>query len=268
MSKKRFKRKKRAEVKTLKKRRYKLLITSFLLVVLLTMMSFLIEIKLPTPLTMEVLGNRTLVITLYKISKLDTRFNGSVNNEISVVIGNENVTFLIPNVSKDVEFIKESKSLVINEGSQALKTYLKIGNAVFPGPEVNPSSYEDMDYILTYFPYEIHFVFSSMLCNASIKVVSKNFLRIDKVFIKSNDNKTYADVEECYNSTCFLKLNMCLLKPDVEAVLTAFNLVKIKATSKEAYLDLKENLWLPLTLGVAVITLTAFKVGYVKRSWK
>ncbi len=254
------------KTKVLKKHKSKFLVV-FLIVIFFIMISPLIKVRLPALTTIKILGNQTLVITLYKVSKVEPQLT-ILNNEVTVIVGNKSITFLIPNISKSIELIKENKSLIINEKVQNLKTYLKIGNTIFPGPEINPSLYEEQDYILTYFPYEIHFIFSNMLCNASFEVTSERFLRIDEIIVKSSSNKAYVSINKCHNSTCFLKLNVCLLKPDVEVYLTAFNLIKIRSTLKESYLDLKDNLWLPIVLGMVVVVLTAYRVGYVKLALK
>lgn len=236
-----------------------LLLLGLVLALLYTALTFNVSIPVAGDfITYSVDGERALNITLFRARYVGRPETGA--KTIRVYVDEDFIEFGIPEGKEGTAIYLGTSKLVTVKGEE-VQPKVKIpldddyrNYVVYPGPPLKTSALgRSEDYIITQFPLELHFVFTVLLCNVTVRAkllgASPDSLEIE--FVSKEGAPAERESLRCDGELCETRLkSQCVLSYNLSAKFTYLGVIKLRHINGRTRLELIDNLWIPSVLYV------------------
>lgn len=244
-----------------KRRSIKELMTVLGILVAIAYLLTALHVSIPVAgnfLVYSVSGTKTINVTLFRVKYIAPPETG--NKTVEVYVDGKSVTFQIPE-GKEGYTIYLNKSKLIEVNQERVQTQITVPSAVsnltYPGPPLNTTYIgRSEDYIVSHYPYELHFIFTIQLCNVTADVrpsgVAVDELKLE--YISGEDRPKEEVLLRCNDDGCRgSPHSRCILSYNVTSKLTYLGIFKLDYMNGKASLRFLDNPWIPIALYIVTI---------------
>lgn len=130
-------------------------------------------------------------------------------------------------------------------------------NITYPGPPINTSVIgRAEDYVISHYPLELYFIFTTQLCNVTVRAKSSEatFIEAKLIYSDREDGEKREIPLYCRDNVCEGGVKGgCVLSYDLVSDLAYLGLFRLKHESGKTVLRFIDNLWIPGLMLVATI---------------
>lgn len=209
-------------------------------------------------LGISVSGAKVINATLFKVTYIGSSENKSFT--IWLRIGDRNIEFSVPGGEYGrVVKLRVSRLVDVVDGVVQPKIIIPDAriNMTYPGPPINTSMVgRAEDYVISHYPLELYFVFTTQLCNVTIRARSSGaaLARAKLVYVDSEGGEKRELPLHCRDGECEGDIRSgCVLSYDLVAELTYLGLLKLKHEGGKTVLKFADNLWIPAIMAAATM---------------
>jgi len=219
-------------------------------------------------LELSVIGTRVINTTLFRVTYVDSSENR--NFTIKLQVGSESTDFIIPGGEAGKAVKPGMSKLVRVEREIVQPNIIVLGervNVTYPAPHINTSMIgRAEDYIVSHYPLELYFIFTTQLCNVSIRARSIGASFIEAKFLYSDREGETSEVPlNCREDLCEGAVGArCITSYDLVSDLTYLGFLRLRHEKGRTTLRFIDNLWIPATM--IAITLGAIFIAFKKVS--
>ncbi|MEM1623777.1 MAG: hypothetical protein QW780_02460 [Sulfolobales archaeon] len=213
-------------------------------------------------LEFSIVGTRVVNTTLFRVTYVGPSEN--TNFTIKLNVGDESADFVVPGGPAG-RTIKPGVSKIIKVEREIIQPNIVIlgehVNVTYPAPHINTSIIgRAEDYVLSHYPLELYFIFTTQICNVSVRAQSIGASLTEAKFIYGEGEGVRSEVPlYCSGDSCEITIvSRCITSYDLVSELTYLGFLRLRYESGRTVFRFIDNLWLPasmaaITLGVILI---------------
>jgi len=252
-----------------------MLLLGILIAIVYTFMTFNVSIPVSGDfLSYSLSGARTVNVTLFRVKYIAP--SGADNNIVKVYVDGKSTTFQIPEGKEGhTIYLNESRLFEVNQENVRTQIVVPsvVSNLTYPGPPLNMTHIgRSEDYIISHYPFELYFIFTTQLCNVTVYAKPSGVV-IDELKLEYTAGEDRpkeelylrCDEEVCKGSPS----SRCILSYSVISRFTYFGVFKLEYRNGRTSLNFIDNPWIPVSLYViTMVSLYIFlKIFYYKKQY-